>query len=695
MQALRDTDPRRIGPYTVLGRLGAGGMGEVFLAEARTGLRLAVKVVRAEHAEDRTFRARFRQEVRAAQTVGGAAAHVARVVDADTEGERPWMATEFVDGPNLRDAVLDHGPLPEKPVSVLAAALGEALTAIHAQGLVHRDLKPSNILLAADGPRVIDFGIVRALEATALTRTGTVVGSVGYVSPEQIRNNGQVGPPSDVFALGAVLAYAATGREPFGEGRDAVILMRILNRDFDLSGVPESIRGLAEPCLREDPEARPTPGEVVSATGYGARSLRGSLRPGWFTAAEPVEEEERWLPERDSGERASRVEYVAPVTVPDVPAAAPPAPPSRRRLLQGLAAGTLVAGAGIGGWLWLGNRDGGDGGTQGKARASASVWTTPPPQPAVVAWDYRNGRLSEKGGPCVVLSPGGNLFFGGVDGALHALSPDGRLLWKTGLGDPPLGGGLVGTPVVTADGAYCVQGGGMKLCAVDLQGRLRWERSFGKVSYDTLPVPAGELVLVSSDGTQGKGSVRAYRADGSLAWSVGLPEHPNRAPVMADGMVYVGSNSRLTVLDAESGTVLRKSGIDSESSPGRPALVGEDILVRTSDGARFAALGDLAVTTSEGPLRAVDPDDGSTVWTFQGNGEFEGSDPTVHQGLIYVFLGHTLYVVDGKGRLKRSLIFPGSPVLPEYRPVVGTHPAKGEHVYVAVTDGIAALDMSA
>jgi serine/threonine protein kinase len=185
VQALRETDPRRIGPYTVLGRLGAGGMGEVYLAETVSGLRLAVKVVRSEHAEDRTFRARFRQEVRAAQTVGGTGTFTARVVDADTESERPWMATEFVDGPNLRDAVLDHGPLPEEAVWVVAAALGEALIAIHAQGLVHRDLKPSNILLSPDGPRVIDFGIVRALEATALTRTGTVVGSSGTSRPNR------------------------------------------------------------------------------------------------------------------------------------------------------------------------------------------------------------------------------------------------------------------------------------------------------------------------------------------------------------------------------------------------------------------------------------------------------------------------------------------------------------------------------
>ncbi|MEV2231993.1 serine/threonine-protein kinase [Streptomyces phaeochromogenes] len=347
MQALCETDPRWIGPYAILGRLGACGTGEVYLAEAPAGRRLAVKLVPAEHAEDRTFRARFRQEVRAARTVGGPGTYIARVVDADTEAELPWMASEFIDGPNLRDAVLDHDRLPEAAVRSLAAALSEALIAIHGQGMVHRDLNPSNILLAQDGPRVIDFGIVRALEATALTRTGTVVGSVGYVSPEQIRNNGHVGPPSDVFALSAVLAYAAAGREPFGEGQDAVILIRIMNRDFDLSTVPEGIRWLVEPCLREEPEERPTPGEVMSAVARTPESLRESWHPGWYTAAsagpESSEGVERWLPERDSGEQESRVEYLATLTVAGAPAGVPSAPPSRRRLLQGLATGTLAA----------------------------------------------------------------------------------------------------------------------------------------------------------------------------------------------------------------------------------------------------------------------------------------------------------------------------------------------------------------
>ena len=693
MQALRETDPRRIGPYAVLGRLGAGGMGEVYLAETPAGPRLAVKLVRAEHAEDRTFRARFRQEVRAARTVGGPGTCIARVVDADTEAELPWMASEFIDGPNLRDAILDYGRLPEKAVRSLAAALSEALIAIHGQGMVHRDLKPSNILLAQDGPRVIDFGIVRALEATALTRTGTVVGSVGYVSPEQIRNNGRVGPPSDVFALGAVLAYAAAGREPFGEGQDAVVLMRIMNRDFDLSGVPEGIRLLVEPCLREEPEERPTPGEVMSAVAHTPESLRESWHPGWYVAAaagpessegvEGVEGVERWLPERDSGERESRVEYVAPLTVTDVPADEPSAPPSRRRLLQGLAAGTLAAAVvGTGGWLWL--RDRGDDGEDSGDGDSPSARPSAVPRPAVVDWAYGIARLSEKGGPSVTLSPDGDtLYFGGVDGKLHAVSPDGKELWKTDLGEPPLYGGTVGAAVATDDGAYCLYGNGQKLCAVDVGGRVRWEHGFTGDHYDTIPVLAGDLVLVTTDVFAKKHMVRAYRSDGSPAWRAGLPDRADEPPVAAENVVYVSiASEELITLDAQKGT--RLSGFETASSDRRPAEFNGTAVV-PSDGAGFKGL---VVHTSYGRLVAVDFDDGSEAWTLDGRSGTDSSEPTVHEDLIYAFLGEKLFVVDREGVPQQVLTFPRTPVLTDYRPVVDSR-----HVYVATDKGIAAVNL--
>src|ERR1019366_4678226 len=210
---LQPGDPRKVGPYWLVGRLGSGGMGRVFLARSPGGRQVAVKVVRAELAEQADFRIRFAREVAAARTVSGL--FTAPVVDADLDGPVPWLATAYVAGPSLADAVTNHGPLPVTSVLALAAGLAEGLGAIHAAGIVHRDLKPSNVLLAEDGPRIIDFGISRAAQASMLTGTGLVVGSPGFMSPEQAEG-GDIGLPSDVFSLGAVLTFAATGEGPFG-----------------------------------------------------------------------------------------------------------------------------------------------------------------------------------------------------------------------------------------------------------------------------------------------------------------------------------------------------------------------------------------------------------------------------------------------------------------------------------------------
>ncbi|NUS53686.1 MAG: serine/threonine protein kinase [Streptomycetaceae bacterium] len=225
MEQLKAGDPERVGPYTLLGRLGAGGMGAVYLGRSGAGRTVAVKVVIAELARDEGFRARFRAEVAAARSVRGA--FTAPVVDADPDADPPWMATAFVPGVPLSAAVATYGPLPERAVSALAAGIAEALLSVHAAGLVHRDLKPGNVLLAADGPHVIDFGIARAVDAAAaFTATGTVVGSPAFMSPEQALG-GQVTPASDVFSLGGTLVYAATGRAPFGTGPTPEQLQRV------------------------------------------------------------------------------------------------------------------------------------------------------------------------------------------------------------------------------------------------------------------------------------------------------------------------------------------------------------------------------------------------------------------------------------------------------------------------------------
>ncbi|WP_329219595.1 protein kinase [Streptomyces sp. NBC_01485] len=286
MEKLGIGDPQRIGGYRLLARLGAGGMGRVYLARSDRGRTVAVKLVRRELAAREEFRARFRQEVRNAQRVGGF--WTAPVLDADTEAEVPWVATGYVAGPSLQQVVShDHGPLPERSVRILAAGLAHALANIHAAGIVHRDLKPSNVMVTIEGPRVIDFGVARALESVTgdsrLTQAGAVIGSPGFMAPEQVRGD-PVTPASDVFCLGAVLVYAATGAFPFGSADTGVhaLMFRIAEDEPDLSGVPEGIADLVRACLRKDPAARPTLDEVLELTGADDTVSDGRSRDPWL-----------------------------------------------------------------------------------------------------------------------------------------------------------------------------------------------------------------------------------------------------------------------------------------------------------------------------------------------------------------------------------------------------------------------------
>ncbi|MEU1619043.1 serine/threonine-protein kinase [Streptomyces sp. NPDC005722] len=281
MQPLQANDPPSIGPYRLLGRLGAGGMGRVYLGRSPGGRTVAVKVVRSELADDLEFRTRFQREVDAARRVGGTWS--APVLDADTDSPVPWVATRYVAGPALSEAVATFGPLSPQGVRALGAGLAEALEAVHGRGLVHRDIKPSNVLLSLDGPVLIDFGIARAMDATAaLTSKGVVVGSPGYMAPEQVTGR-PTGPAADIFALGAVLAFAATGRGPFTGDSAAVLLYKVAHEEPELDGVPDELRRIAESCLAKDPEVRPTPRRLAEllAPGGDAASL---VRAGWLPA---------------------------------------------------------------------------------------------------------------------------------------------------------------------------------------------------------------------------------------------------------------------------------------------------------------------------------------------------------------------------------------------------------------------------
>jgi hypothetical protein len=279
MEPLSANDPRSVGEFQLRARLGAGGMGRVYLGYSPAGRAVAVKVVHSELARDAEFRHRFGREVAAARAVGGM--YTAPVVAAGLDDDPPWLATAYVPGPPLADVVARHGALPELAVWPLGAGLAEALRAVHACGLVHRDLKPANVLLAADGPHVIDFGISRAFDGTQLTAVGMVVGTPGYMSPEQAEG-ALVGPASDVFSLGCVLAFAASGNAPFGGGSAASVLYRVVTGRPDLTSVPEKLREVISACLAKDPKQRPelaALGAMITRAGPAVTATPTSFWP--------------------------------------------------------------------------------------------------------------------------------------------------------------------------------------------------------------------------------------------------------------------------------------------------------------------------------------------------------------------------------------------------------------------------------
>ena len=262
---LRRWDPERIGPYTLIGRLGAGAMGQVFLARSTAGRLVAVKTIRVELAEEADFRARFAREVAAASRVSGV--FTAAVIEANPEADLPWVATAYVPAPSLSTLVREAGPLPARAVRWLAAGCAEALQSIHGAGLLHRDVKPSNVLVAPDGPRVIDFGVARAAERVALTATRAGSGTPAYMAPEQARDASRASPASDVFSLGATLVYAATGHPPYQGETVMDVLVRLATEPPDLTGLPEELYGLVAACLERVPRDRPSDTAILARLG--------------------------------------------------------------------------------------------------------------------------------------------------------------------------------------------------------------------------------------------------------------------------------------------------------------------------------------------------------------------------------------------------------------------------------------------
>ncbi|MEU7416490.1 bifunctional serine/threonine-protein kinase/ABC transporter substrate-binding protein [Streptomyces antibioticus] len=401
-EPLLATDPARIAGHRLLGRLGAGGMGVVYLARSPGGTLVALKVIQAEYAEDGAFRERFRREADAARRTDSP--WVAGLVDAGPGAVQPWLATVFVPGPSLAEAIAAHGPLPVRSLRVLGARLAEALRELHAAGLVHRDVKPGNVLLAPDGPRLIDFGVARGPEDTSLTSTGVVVGTPGYLPPEQAGGGVEPVPAGDVFSLGCVLAHAATGRPPFGTGAADGLLYRTAHDAPDLEGLPAELAEVVGRCLAKEPARRPTADDLADLLG---RPTTGTPMPdprvAWRADADgtAVPEEratdDGWLPEplvRLIAERSAASLALPGVDDTEVDAEGKAGGPLRRRfLLLGVGAAAVAVGGGAALWAALSDGDGGTGGASASGKPVRTIGLH-----ADLSGDQRTvGRAQERG----------------------------------------------------------------------------------------------------------------------------------------------------------------------------------------------------------------------------------------------------------------------------------------------------------
>ncbi|MFJ5232219.1 PQQ-binding-like beta-propeller repeat protein [Kitasatospora sp. NPDC088391] len=674
-EPLDRADPETVGPYRLLARLGAGGMGRVYLARSAGGRTVAVKVVRAELAEDADFRERFRREVAAARSVE--AARTAPVVDADADGTPPWLATAYVLGPALDRAVSAHGPLPAGTVRTLGAGLARALAAIHAAGLVHRDLKPSNVLLAADGPRVIDFGIARALDGDRMTSTGVVVGSPGFMSPEQAAGR-RTGPAGDVFSLGSVLVLAATGHGPFEHAEDggapsaASLLYRVVHDGPDLSGLPAELRPAVTACLAKEPGERPAPEELAalledSAAPAGAGWLPAALAAETAGHAAAVLDLEAPLRAHDP-RRAPAVRTPTEVSGPAAPGpadpgtvrlrAADPAPdavtaptapvpaPSRRGLLLGGGAAVLAGAGGLGAWMLRG------GGAPGPGPAPAPTTTPPAPArpsrapgvPPTPLWTYRMSS-SNVGSLGLVFSPG-LLHLGSADLIAVDLA-DGKEKW------------------ITKDAmAYHLAQAGGSLSYGTVADLITVDAATGAVLWKYRPEPArpngvqiaSDTVLAADrdavyamcaylqlDGSglpdagarTDKGIMALNRKDGSMRWN----QHRNRtadymvsSDLTADTLLYTDSKENLVARSLADGSQSWVAPTDSRASY-QPAL---------QDGLVFCS-------TGPNGLQAVRVADGKQVWakTSERSTRLWYSPPAAGKHVVYAVLGGMTLTVQG------------------------------------------------
>ncbi|MDT7845168.1 serine/threonine-protein kinase [Streptomyces justiciae] len=523
--------PEYAGHYRLESSLGSGGMGVVHLARSTSGMKVAVKIVHAQFARDPEFRGRFRQEVAAARRVSGA--FTASVVDADPEAERPWMATLFIPGPTLSDHVKRNGPMDPAQLRRLMAGLAEALRDIHRVGVVHRDLKPSNVLLADDGPKVIDFGISRPKDSELRTETGKLIGTPPFMAPEQFRRPREVGPAADIFALGSVMVHAATGRGPFDSDSPYVVAYQVVHDEPDLTGVPESLAPLVLRCLAKEPEDRPTPDELM-------RALR-SVAASYDTQA--------FIPAQRAGD--------APES-----GSAPPHPRPRRR------PGRKTAIAAVAGVIVLA-------GVLASVRLLGGGGTTPEggdsPTASVSRFTGWEANPVPEGVGAAQCSYGGRQLICARPGVVFGLDPaDGRVLWRH-----PVATSSVSKPPVLAGGlVQPMAEEGRRLEALDpTSGKARWQRKLP--AHNAMQVAGRTILLTGIDGT-----VNAVDAStGDPKWSHRIPGHPlpSFASFTEDPLVYAtnpsvdASKTRVTAVDPATGAVRWDLRLD-----GKLTLIGVD-----------------------------------------------------------------------------------------------------------------------
>ncbi|MFJ9616086.1 protein kinase domain-containing protein [Streptomyces noursei] len=565
MKPLGQGDPLRLGPYRLHGVLGEGGMGKVYFGADAAGRPAAVKVLLPELAHDGHLADRFLREARTAQAVTSEG--VARVLAAELEGGRPWIATEFLAGPTLDDAVERFGPLDDAAVRELARSLARTLQDVHATGLVHRDVKPPNVVLTSRGPRLIDFGIARPEHGLTLTRTGQIPVTPGYGAPEQVLGR-RVGPAADVFSLGAVLAFAAGGRPVYTGAEITAVLYEVVHGEPDLEAVPEGLRYLVMPCFAKDPAARPLPGQVADA------------------AAAPRQPERLWkagrlgdeIRQREAAARRLTARPPGPSPAPGDGTAGGNPRLTRRRLLLAAGGGALLAAGGGGTAWWLSRGD-----------APSDPFDIPPPAKVQAAQlGSAEGSPTPLWGPVEDVADAGSpaplpirdvVVFAASGGGIAARQVvDGRERWRVGDAKAEAGYLSIGDRLVaTADGEGTlrtwVAATGSPRWTVDAQvgallaadahavylltsdGRLRCVGTDGKVRWTQQPplalsgghpvaaLGAGHLVLCTETGDMA--AVRAQ--DGSRAWvRKGQAEGPLR-PAIDGGTAYLGGRTLTAV----------------------------------------------------------------------------------------------------------------------------------------------------